>query len=150
MIQRRGIRHIFAASVGALIIFMFTGAYAGKGSFGGSSYTAPRPAPVYRAPQTVQQKAVQLRQQTPTNSVIVKRGNGNVTRYDLTGRQHFNKQTKVTVPTPHVVQQKTVTNTNPATGQTYSKTVTSQPRPATHGDMRTVQRVLKDRRGNQP
>lgn len=118
---------------------------------GATAPASPRavPAPRRQAAPTVQQQAQQLRSQAGRNSVTVQRGNGDSTRYDLAGNSHYNKSTGQDVPTPHVTQQRRQLNVNPATGQTFPRTVQTQAQPMTQSDIRVVRRVLQNRQGTQ-
>jgi hypothetical protein len=136
------------------IIFPVGDASAGRLSTWGSSWskssysTFSRSTTFAKKPLTVQQKAGQLNKSIRQNTVTIQRGNGSYNRYDLVGRSHYDKAVgKKNVTTPHMVEGKVIRNVRPSDGRSFQKIIETQPRAMTHGDLRTVQRVLRDRQG---
>jgi RHS repeat-associated protein len=96
--------------------------------------------------KSVNARAEAVADKAGANSVSV-RTSGGLVRYDLRGESHYSKATQAPVPTPHVQEYRNrVIPSGPRAGQVGSVTSAGDVRPATHADLRVVERVLKDRK----
>lgn len=95
---------------------------------------------------TVEARAAKLAAEAGSNSVSVRTSSGLI-RYDLQGKAHHSKVTNTAIPTPHVQQyQNRLIPSGPRAGEVGSVTRAGDATPATHADLRVVERILEKRK----
>ena len=95
---------------------------------------------------SVNARAGALADKAGANSVSIRTSSGLV-RYDLRGASHHSKTTQSAVPTPHVQEyENRIIPSGPRAGQVGSVTSSGDVRPATHQDLRIVERALEKRK----
>jgi RHS repeat-associated protein len=95
---------------------------------------------------SVNARAEALADKAGANSVSIRTSSGLV-RYDLRGKSHHSKTTQSAVPTPHVQEyENRIIPSGPRAGQVGSVTSSGDVRPATHQDLRIVERALEKRK----